>query len=64
MPRYSSPTPTRTRNMAKMPAAPAAPAATKPVQTEMRNMARTQMPKGLQFISTTVRERTAPMKRK
>jgi hypothetical protein len=50
--------------MAKMPAAPATPAATKPVQTEMRNMARNQAPKGLQFISTTVRERTAPMKRK
>ena len=34
------------------------------MDTEMRNMTRKQLPKGLQFISTTVRERTAPMKRK
>jgi hypothetical protein len=61
MPKYSSPTPTRTRNMVRMPPAPAA---AKPMEKEVRNMTRNQLPKGLQFISTTVRERTAPMKRK
>jgi hypothetical protein len=43
---------------------PPAPAAAKPMEKEVRNMTRNQLPKGLQFISTTVRERTAPMKRK
>ena len=61
MAKYSSPTLTRTRNTVKMPPAPAT---AKPMEQELRNMARNQAPKGLQFISTTVRERTAPMKRK
>jgi hypothetical protein len=43
---------------------PPAPAAATPMEKEVRNMTRNQLPKGLQFISTTVRERTAPMKRK
>ena len=61
MPKYSSPTPTRTRNMVRMPPAPAA---ATPMEKEVRYMTRNQLPNGLQFISTTVRERTAPMKRK